>query len=150
MPYTGQLKKSVILIAEDDSDDRFLLEDAFKRKSFSSHFSFVEDGEEVMDYLFKRGDFIDLQPDFSPSLILLDLNMPKKGGKEVLKEIKSHQDLCRIPIIIFSTSICNEDLLFAYSNGANAYITKPSSFSKLVEIVESIDHFWFNIATLSS
>ena len=148
MFFSGTTQKSLILVAEDDSDDRFLLEDAIKRRPFSSCFTFVEDGEQVMDYLFKRGDFTEGNHRKYPSLIILDLNMPRKDGREVLKEIKSHPELCRIPIIIFSTSVSKDDLIFAYSNGANAFILKPSSFSKLVEIVESIDNFWFNIATL--
>ena len=150
MHYTEKIKKPLILVAEDDTDDRFLLEDAFKRKAYSSNFAFVENGEEVMDYLFKRGKYNQHKSNSCPSLIFLDLNMPKKGGKEVLLEIKSHPEFCRIPIIIFSTSANHEDLIYAYSHGANAFISKPVSFSKLIEIVESIDHFWFNVATLTT
>ncbi len=137
-----------ILMADDDPDDRLLMEDAMEEAHVANKFDFVEDGEQLMDYLHRRGDYADLADEPLPGLILLDLNMPKKDGREALKEIKGDPNLRRIPIIILTTSKAEEDILRSYDLGANSFISKPVTFDKLVEIVRQLSNYWFTIARL--
>ena len=137
-----------ILMADDDPDDRLLMEDAMEEVHVANKFDFVEDGEQLMDYLHRRGDYADLADEPLPGLILLDLNMPKKDGREALKEIKGDPNLRRIPIIILTTSKAEEDILRSYDLGANSFISKPVTFDKLVEIVRQLSNYWFTIARL--
>ncbi|XZF13934.1 response regulator [Chitinophagaceae bacterium MMS25-I14] len=131
-----------ILIAEDDADDRFLLQAAFEENGFAEKLQFVENGMEVMDFLHKitsgAGKYI------LPSFILMDLNMPKKDGREVLVELKQQPALRNIPVIIFSTTNNEQEMKRCYELGANAYITKPNSFEHLLETVATLRSYWIN------
>jgi CheY-like chemotaxis protein len=123
-----------ILIAEDDADDRFLLQTAFIENGYTDTIDFVENGVDVMNYLRDLNRY--------PSFILLDLNMPKKNGREVLKEIKEHPDLKKIPVIIFTTTKNELEINRCYELGANSYIVKPSSFELLLKIINQIRNYW--------
>ncbi len=136
------MEEIFILIAEDDADDRFLLQSAFVENGYRDELHFVENGMEVIDYLDS------LSPDKSevriPRFILLDLNMPKKDGREVLKEIKQQPDFKHIPVIIFSTTNNELEMKKCYELGANSYITKPNSFESLVKTVAALRSYWIH------
>jgi CheY-like chemotaxis protein len=133
---------NTILIAEDDADDRFLLRTAFEENGFDDQLHFVENGVELLDYLSQcLTDTGQLLPDF----ILLDLNMPKKDGREALREIKQTAQLKLIPVIIFSTTNNKQEIVRCYELGANSYITKPNSFEQLIHVVKSIKYYWKDI-----
>jgi CheY-like chemotaxis protein len=138
----------VILMADDDSDDRLLAQEALEESRLLNTLHFVVDGEELMDYLLNRGKYTDPASAPRPGIILLDLNMPKKDGREALKEIKSHPDLKRIPIVILTTSKAEEDVLRSYDFGASSYITKPVTFEELVRILVILGEYWFEIVNL--
>jgi two-component system response regulator len=125
-----------ILIAEDDADDRFLLETAFAENGFADTIEFVENGVEVINYL--RG----LAGNAYPSFILLDLNMPKKNGREVLQEIKEHPDLKNIPVVIFTTTKNETEINRCYELGANSYVVKPYSFELLLTVIRQVRSYW--------
>ena len=136
-----------ILMADDDADDRMLTEDAMRESRLGNSFRCVEDGQELMDYLHRRGKYA-LEDAPRPGLILLDLNMPRKDGRRALQEIKSDPELRRIPVVILTTSKTDEDVLRSYDLGANSFITKPVTFDRLVEIVRSLGSYWFQIVEL--
>jgi DNA-binding response OmpR family regulator len=129
-----------ILVAEDDADDRFLIETAFKEKGYTDKLDFVENGIELMSYL------DDSKSDSMPRIILLDLNMPKKDGREVLYELKHHHLFKRIPIVVFTTTKNEKEIARCYDLGANTYIVKPTTFDELLFIVEQIHSYWLNAA----
>jgi CheY-like chemotaxis protein len=137
-----------ILLADDDPDDRQLTRDAFKENRLANALATVEDGEELLDYLHRRGKYKELQGTPLPGLILLDLNMPRKDGREALKEIKAHPEFRRIPIVVLTTSKAEEDILRTYDLGVNSYITKPVTFKSLVEIVKVLGRYWFEVVEL--
>ena len=140
-------KPVVILIADDDADDRMLTEEALKENKLSNELHFVEDGEELIDYLMWKGKYnADNAP--KPGLILLDLNMPKMDGREALQIIKSDPKLKRIPIIILTTSKAEEDIIKTYDMGVNSFITKPVTFENLVKLTRDIGNYWFGIVEL--
>jgi CheY-like chemotaxis protein len=132
---------STILIAEDDADDRFLLNAAFNQNHANENLVFVENGVELFDFLFAclKNENCNL-----PSFILLDLNMPKKDGREVIKEIKSIPILKNIPVVVFSTANSHLEIQRCYDLGANSYITKPNSFEQLVRTVNNLRQFWLH------
>ena len=130
-----------ILIAEDDADDRFLIRTAFEEKGFTDKLDFVENGIELMLYLNTTGQ------QAAPDIILLDLNMPKKDGREVLYELKQHHLFKRIPIIVFTTTKNEMEIKRCYDLGANIYIVKPTSFDELLSVVEQIHFYRNNAAT---
>jgi CheY-like chemotaxis protein len=136
-----------ILMADDDADDRMLAEDAMKESRLGNTFRCVEDGQELMDYLTRRGKYAHGNAP-RPGLILLDLNMPRKDGRQALQEIKSDPDLRRIPVVILTTSKTEEDVLRSYDLGANSFISKPVTFDGLVEIVRTLGKYWFSIVEL--
>jgi CheY-like chemotaxis protein len=136
-----------ILMADDDADDRLLAEDAMKESRLGNVFRCVEDGQELMDYLMRRGKYA-TQDAPRPGLILLDLNMPRKDGRQALQEIKSDPELRRIPVVILTTSKTEEDVLRSYDLGANSFISKPVTFDGLVDIVRSLGNYWFKIVEL--
>ena len=140
----------IILMADDDPDDFYLTRDAFEETGMLCSLRLVSDGEELMDYLLRRGKFSNGADAPWPSLILLDLNMPRKDGREVLSEIKMNPDLRDIPVLIYTTSGEYEDVRNAYHLGANSYITKPTSFESLVEVMDTLGKYWLNIARLPS
>ena len=137
-----------ILMADDDADDRMFAKEALEEARLANDLHFVEDGEELMDYLHHRGKYADLNGSPNPGLILLDLNMPKKDGREVLMGIKADPDLRRIPIVVLTTSQAEEDVLRTYDLGANSFITKPVTFQSLVDLVTVLGKYWFGIVEL--
>lgn len=132
-----------ILIAEDDADDRFLLKAAFQENGFSDRLHFVDNGVELMDFLRSITDESNTAARF-PKFILLDLNMPKKDGREVLREIKQHPVLKGIPVVIFSTTNNEQEMRRCYELGANSYVTKPNSFEHLLKIVANLRGYWMH------
>ncbi len=141
-------KPITILMADDDSDDRMLVKEAFQESRLNNDIHFVEDGEQLLDYLFRRGKYANLSGTPYPGLILLDLNMPKKDGREALAEIKAHADLRRIPVVVLTTSRAEEDILRTYDLGANSFITKPVTFENLVHVVQVLGNYWVEIVEL--
>ena len=137
-----------ILLADDDVDDRDLTRDAMRRNQLSGELRWVEDGEELLDYLNHRGRYSDPEESPRPGIILLDLNMPRMDGREALREIKANPELRRIPIIVLSTSSADEDVLRSYELGANCFITKPSTFEQLVDVVLVLGEHWLEKARL--
>ena len=139
-----------ILMADDDPDDRMMALKALKEYRLKNGIRFVEDGEELMDYLRHRGKYADPATSPEPGLILLDLNMPRKDGREALAEIKADQALRHIPVVILTTSKAEEDILRSYDLGVNSYITKPVSFHGLAEALRILNQYWFEIVKLPS
>lgn len=137
-----------ILVADDDVEDRMLIQDAMEEILLGNPLYFVVDGQEVMDYLLNRGKFISTEQNPTPGLILFDLNMPNKDGREVLHEIKMIPKLRSIPIIILTTSKAEEDILRTYDLGVNSYNTKLVTFYGLVEIVKNLGKYWFEIVSI--
>ena len=127
-----------ILVADDDPDERFLLGEAFEELQVVGEMRFVEDGEQLMDYLCRKGKYTD--PVLSPQaeLIFLDLNMPKKDGREALQEIRGDVHLNKIPVIVWSSSSSEEDIAFCQEAGADCYRTKPERYSEMVEVVKGL------------
>ena len=136
-----------ILMADDDADDRMLAEDAMRENRLENNFRCVEDGQELIDYLNRSGRYVD-RPAPRPGLILLDLNMPRKDGRQALTEIKSDPELRRIPVIVLTTSKTEEDVVRSYDLGANSFITKPVTFDGLVEIVRTLGTYWLGTVEL--
>lgn len=145
---TIDTKPRTILIAEDDPDDRQWIKEALTECQLEHQIRFVVDGEELMDFLLHRGKFTATGNLAYPGLILLDLNMPKKDGRESLKEIKSDPRIRHIPIIILTTSKAEEDTFRTYNLGANTVIHKPVTFAHLVKIMETVTAYWFRVAEL--
>ena len=140
------MRQPLIVIAEDDADDQFLFQTAFEENGLTLRIEFVHNGVELISYLDSckvTADQTDL-----PSLIILDLNMPKKDGREVLKEIKDHPVYKIIPVIIFTTTKNEMEVRRCYELGANSYIVKPVSFDGLLNIIREIKNFWFNTVVL--
>ncbi|MDZ4678586.1 MAG: response regulator [Oligoflexia bacterium] len=142
-------KESVtILIADDDSDDRLMIEEALRENRLSNDLRFVKDGEELMDYLLRKDKFSETASSPKPGLILLDLNMPRKDGREALKEIKSNPHLKGIPVVILTTSKAEEDVYRTYNLGVNSFITKPVTFDALVAVLRDFGRYWLEIVEL--
>jgi CheY-like chemotaxis protein len=137
-----------ILMADDDADDRFMTRDAFRESRLANELRFVEDGEELMDYLHRRNQYSDLARSPRPGLILLDLNMPRKDGREALREIKSDPALRAIPVVVLTTSRAEEEVYRSYDLGASSFIAKPVSFEGLVEVMRGLGRYWFEIVDL--
>ncbi len=137
-----------ILMADDDADDRDFTRTAMQESRLVNELRCVEDGEELLDYLLRRGRYTDPKDSPRPGLILLDLNMPRKDGREALREIKSDPGLKHIPIVVLTTSKAEEDVLRSYNLGANCFITKPVTFEGLVEVVKVLDKHWLQIVEL--
>ena len=146
MPDHG--RPIVILLADDDEEDRMLAADALAESRVVNDFRFVQDGDELLDYLYHRGQYAHSATSPTPGLILLDLNMPRKDGREALREIKADPDLRRIPIIVLTTSKAEEDIYRTYDLGANSFITKPVSFEGLVAVMRDIGRYWIEIVEL--
>ena len=138
----------IILYAEDDEEDRMLVGEAFEESRLGNELHFVEDGEELLDYLYRRGRYVELSDRSLPGLILLDLNMPRRDGRDALKEIKSHPDLRRIPVVALTTSNSEEDIYCTYDLGVNSFIRKPVTFDALVDMVKTLGRYWFEIVEL--
>src|SRR5947207_2373816 len=137
-----------ILLADDDEEDRMLTADALAESRVVNDLRFVEDGEELLDYLYGRGKFSGPHAAPAPGLILLELNMPRKDGREALREIKADPELRRIPVIVLTTSKAEEDIYRTYDLGANSFISKPVQFAALVEVMKQIKRYWIEIVEL--
>ncbi len=137
-----------ILMADDDADDRRLTQEALEEGRLINDVRFVDNGEELVDYLRKQGKFAPPAEAPRPGLILLDLNMPRKDGRTVLKEIKSDPDLRQIPVVVLTTSRADEDVYKSYDLGVNSYIVKPVTFEALVDILQTLEKYWFEIVEL--
>ena len=137
-----------ILVAEDDPDDRLLLEQAFEGRPGAGDLEFARDGEELMDRLHRRGRFADRERYPEPGLLLLDLNLPRKDGREVLAEIKRDPALRALPVVVLTTSNAEEDVHRCYRLGANSYIRKPTSFTVLVSAIDSFSTYWLKVVEL--
>jgi CheY-like chemotaxis protein len=146
MKVTG--KPITIVVADDDPDDRMLTKDALGECRLANEVAFVEDGEELMDYLYRRNRYTNLASTPLPGLILLDLNMPRKDGREALREIRQDPTLRRIPIVVLTTSKAEEDILRTYELGVNSFIIKPVTFDSLVDIIKTLAKYWFEIVEL--
>lgn len=140
-------KPMVILMADDDADDRLLAQDALAECAFVSDLHFVENGEQLLDYLHRRGEYAKAASP-RPGLILLDLNMPRKDGREALREIKADPELRRIPVIVLTTSKADTDVSQIYELGANSFISKPVSFDSLVNVMKILGNYWFEVVEL--
>jgi two-component system, response regulator len=141
-------KPVTFLVAEDDPDDRMLINEAFEESLVSNSIYFVEDGVELMDYLRGTGKYTNNGDSPSPDLILLDLNMPRKDGREALAEIKNDPHLRYIPVVVLTTSKAEEDIMRSYDIGAASYITKPMTFEGLVEAIKGLGQYWVQIVHL--
>jgi CheY-like chemotaxis protein len=134
-----------ILLVEDSPADILLTREAFEHNKIVNAIHVVEDGIQAMDFLYKRSAYASAP---RPDLILLDLNLPRKNGREVLAEIKADPDLRSIPIVVLTTSSADEDILRAYDLNANCYVIKPVGFDNFMQVIQSIRHFWFSVVTL--
>jgi CheY-like chemotaxis protein len=143
-------KPITILYADDDAEDRMLVKDAWAENRLANELHFVEDGEELMDYLRRRGPYTHLAGEPLPGMILLDLNMPRKDGREALQEIKADPRLRSIPVVVLTTSKAEEDILRAYDLGVNSFILKPVTFQSLVDLTLTLSKYWFEVVELPS
>lgn len=144
----SQTDSFLVLMAEDDEDDRLLIRDAVKESGQALTVTIVADGEEVIDYLHQTGRFEDTPGFRLPNLILLDLNMPRKDGRETLAALKSDPALRQIPVVMFTTSNDPLDIAYCYDLGANSFITKPVHFDELVKVFHTLSAYWFGIVSL--
>jgi len=143
------MKQPYILVAEDDDDDRVLIESAFQENGYGNVIKFVDNGAELVNYLKKAGADKPSTRNL-PVFVLLDLNMPKKDGREALKEIKENKSLKKIPVIIFTTTRNEIEIAKCYELGANSYIVKPSLFKDLVATIQGLYSYWFKISSISA
>jgi len=138
-------QKTSILIADDDADDRMLIEQAFQETNLQAKIYFVEDGEELVSFLHQQKPFETVP---RPSLIILDLNMPRKNGIQALKEIKADEQLRQIPVVVLTTSTAEEDILRTYDLGVSSYISKPFDYGTLLDITNTIKKYWLDTVSL--
>lgn len=141
-------KNLTVLLADDDEEDRLMARDAWRESAFAGELRFVEDGEDLMDYLRRRGRFHDAADAPAPNLVLLDLNMPRKDGREALAEIKHDPALRSIPVVVLTTSKRDEDVQRSYQAGASSFIVKPVSFEGLVTVMRELRRYWMDLVTL--
>ncbi|MEX0883686.1 MAG: response regulator [Cyclobacteriaceae bacterium] len=141
------MKSIYILLVEDNEGDIFLTTEALEESNIINKISVANDGQEALDFVFRRKEYRNVS---RPDLILLDVNLPKKSGHEVLKEIKKHPELRKIPVIMLTTSSSQRDIELSYKNHANCYITKPVEVSDFLDALNSIEQFWFSIVSLPS
>jgi CheY-like chemotaxis protein len=141
-------KHITLLMADDDPEDRLLVKEAFDESRLANDLRFVEDGEDLMAYLRRHGRYADPQAAPRPGLILLDLNMPRKDGREALREIKADPELRRIPVVVMTTSKAEEDIYRTYDLGVSSYIAKPVTFDRLAEVMRTLGKYWFEIVEL--
>lgn len=142
------MAKPYILVAEDDADDRFLLETAFMENGFSEELVFVENGVDLMDFLHRLAAADPPGNRGMPGFILLDLNMPRKDGREVLKEIKEHGLFRKIPVVVFTTTKNETEISRCYELGANTYVVKPVGFDSFLQTISDIRAYWFKTARI--
>jgi len=134
-----------VLLVEEDAGDVLMTREAFDAHKIANRLHVVDDGVKAIDFLRRDGEYANAP---RPGLILLDLNLPRRSGREVLADVKSDPDLCDIPVVILTTSSAEEDIVRSYKLHANAYVTKPVNFSRFVEVVRQIDQFFVTVVTL--
>jgi CheY-like chemotaxis protein len=144
----NEARPNVIIMAEDDADDRLLVKDAIEECQWNADLRFVENGEELLDYLLRHGKYKRAEESPRPGLILLDLNMPRKDGREVLRDIRAHAELRRIPVVVLTTSKADMDIERVYELGANSFISKPVQFDGLVNVMRMLSQYWFKTVEL--
>jgi CheY-like chemotaxis protein len=137
-----------VLLAEDDPDDRELVAQALDESRWRTELHIVEDGEDLMDYLHRRKTYASDTDSPRPDLILLDLNMPRKNGREAVREIKADANLRQIPVVVLTTSKSDEDIFFCYDAGVNSYVTKPETFGVFLDVVKQLHHYWLGLGEL--
>jgi len=149
VPSANGHQTMTILMAEDDPDDRILTREAMESAHVANDLRFVNDGQYLMDYLRREGDYAGSDAEAPmPGIILLDLNMPRMDGREALAEIKADPDLRKIPVVVLTTSKAEEDIVKSYDLGVNSFITKPVTFTALVEVMQAWSRYWFEIVDL--
>jgi len=141
-------KPITILLAEDDEEDRYLIGEALDEGRVPHRLYVVENGEQLLDYLYRRGKYADVEQWPVPDLILLDLNMPRKDGREVLEEIRLDPELSSTPIVVLTTSSAEEDIVRSYDQGVSGFVTKPVTFRELMDVMKSIGTYWGKTSTL--
>ena len=141
-------RRLVVLCAEDDPDDQLLIKEAWDECKIINSLIIVNDGVELMEYLRREGKYSDNNKYPMPGLILLDINMPRKGGKEVMEEIEKDESLKSIPVVVLTTSKAEEDIVRLYNLGISSFITKPVSFEGLVKVFDTVDKYWFEIVSV--
>lgn len=144
----GDGKSIVILLADDDEEDRMLARDALAESHLLNEVFCVEDGEDLMDYLKRRGKYTPPAVAPRPGVILLDLNMPRKDGREALREIKADPSLRQIPVVVMTTSSASEDVFSSYDQGASSFIAKAVSFEGLIDVMKALGRYWFEVVEL--
>jgi CheY-like chemotaxis protein len=140
--------RKIILLVEDDPDDIYLIGEAIDECQLSARIFIVEDGEQMLDYLNQRGEYSDPDQAPRPDLILLDLNMPRKDGREALVEMKENPELRGIPVVVLTTSSAERDMKYSYEQGASGFVTKPVTFTGLREAVCKIADYWIRTVQL--
>jgi CheY-like chemotaxis protein len=145
---SGHSNPITILIADDDPDDRLMAKEAMEEARLANEIRFVEDGEELLDYLRRQGKYASPASSPRPGLILLDLNMPRKDGRKALQEIRNDPELRRIPVVVLTTSKAEEDIFRTYDLGVSSFISKPVSFEGLVDVMKALGKYWFEIVSL--
>lgn len=140
-PYT-------ILMADDDADDCLLVQEALREAKEPHDLRIVRDGQQLLDYLRQRGEYQKSPAAPRPDLILLDLKMPRKDGREALSELKADPRLRSIPIVVLTTSTARDDIGFCYRMGVNSYVTKPATFRGLVDLLSTLSKYWFELVEL--
>ncbi len=141
------VKPIIVLLVEDDPGDELMTREAFAENKVSNDLHVARDGEQALDFLYQRNGFEDAP---RPDLVLLDLNLPKYDGREILAQIKQNQDLCAIPVVVLTTSRAEEDVLRSYKLHANAYVNKPVDFTRFIDVVRQIDNFFVSVVKLPS
>ena len=144
---TTTVQPITVLLVEDDPGDELMTREAFEHNKVGNALHVVRDGAEALDFLYRRGDHAAAP---RPDLVLLDLNLPKRDGREVLEEIKSHHGLAAIPVVVLTTSSAEEDILRSYRLHANAYVTKPVDFDRFIDAIRQIDDFFVTVVRLPS
>jgi CheY-like chemotaxis protein len=147
MTEDAPVKPIIVLLVEDDPGDELMTREAFAENKVNNELHVARDGEQALDFLYQRNGFEDAP---RPDLILLDLNLPKFDGREILAQIKQNQDLCTIPVVVLTTSRAEEDVLRSYKLHANAYVNKPVDFTRFIDVVRQIDNFFVSVVKLPS
>ena len=148
MKAANRGKPAVILLAEDDRGHQELTRRALAEGKIHNDLRIVEDGEEALDYLFRRGKYKDPATSPRPDLLLLDLNMPRVDGREVLQRLRADSKLCRMAVVVLTTSRQEEDILRSYELGCNSFITKPVDMDQFIRVIQALEEYWFQIVVL--
>jgi CheY-like chemotaxis protein len=141
-------RNCTILLADDDADDCLLVAEALREAGHDHMLQTVRDGEQLLDYMRRRGSYADPAVSPRPALLLLDLKMPRKDGREALRELKADSVFRALPIVVFTTSTAPDDIGYCYRHGANSYITKPATYRAMVELMRDMMKYWFDIVKL--